>query len=304
MTCHEGGQKQGGQSALLVRGFIEQAVLQASPVSGPTTEVRTKERELSSLPPTISQDETPIVEMGSQPAFGESALDSLPSDDARGVQVNRLSLASTRASTRASYRRRRGGGGSDGGGRKDPSRKMGLYSDAELEELEAQYADGLTAVQAVELFVSRGVRLSEASFRKYVQQGLVPRSRRVGRKGKHRGSMGVYPTKTVRRLNEIKRLMGEGYTIEEIQAQFLRFTSVLETLQEGFIELFQRLDEELDDPRFDKQTRRAIERDTRDARKSATALMDRIERISQRVSRRRGDEYRDPGAAGGAEDLL
>ena len=34
----------------------------------------------------------------------------------------------------------------------------------------------------MEIFRPKGVRLSEATFRKYVQAGLLPRSRRVGRK--------------------------------------------------------------------------------------------------------------------------
>lgn len=177
-------------------------------------------------------------------------------------------------------------------------------SEAELADIEATYEDGITAVQVVDLFASRGVRLSEASFRKYVQQGLLPRSRRVGRKGKHRGSMGVYPAKTVRRINDIKRLMGEGHTIEQIQAQFLRYANVIENLREGFSELFDRFDEEVEQPHFDKQTRREVTREVRDAKKDADELMDRLDDISRRVSQPRGDEYRNAGAAGSAEDLL
>ena len=48
----------------------------------------------------------------------------------------------------------------------------------------------------------KGVRLSEATFRKYVQAGLLPRSKRVGRKGKHRGSQGLYPVEAVRRIGK------------------------------------------------------------------------------------------------------
>ena len=45
----------------------------------------------------------------------------------------------------------RGRGGSGGSG-------AGLLSDDELIALEETYADGITAVQAVDIFVSRGVR--------------------------------------------------------------------------------------------------------------------------------------------------
>src|SRR5438045_3364595 len=96
-----------------------------------------------------------------------------------------------------------------------------LLSDKDLSEIEAAHHEGLTSAQVVELFKSRGIRMSEATFRKYVQLGLLPRSRRVGRKGKHQGSLGLYPVTTVRRINEVKRMMRESYTIEEIQRAFL-----------------------------------------------------------------------------------
>src|SRR6185436_7910159 len=68
--------------------------------------------------------------------------------------------------------------------------RTALLTEEELRAIEGTYAEGITAVQIVEVFTSRGIKLSEASFRKYVQQGLLPRSKRVGRKGKHRGSLG------------------------------------------------------------------------------------------------------------------
>ncbi len=225
-------------------------------------------------------------------------------DDDRRSPISRLHRPNVAPRMLASYRRRRGGGGRGSGGSGGSSGKKGLLSDAELDELETTYADGITAAQIVDIFVSRQVRLSEASFRKYVQQGLLPRSRRVGRKGKHRGSMGVYPAKTVRRINEIKRWMREGYTIEEIQAQFLLFTDVTESLDEGFTELFTRLEDEVTGPRFDKQTRRSIVREIREVRTAADELMERIEGLTGRVAQPRGDEYRNAGAAGSAEDLL
>lgn len=173
-----------------------------------------------------------------------------------------------------------------------------------MAEIEGSFPEGISAVQIVDAFTSRGVRFSEASLRKYVQQGLLPRSRRIGRKGKHRGSMGVYPAKTIRRINEIKRLMAEGYTIEEIQAQFLRFADLIESLEEGFAELFSRLEEETAEPRFDKQIRRVVARELKEARKTADELMARLDTLSRRVAQPRGDEYRNAGAAGSAEDLL
>ena len=79
-----------------------------------------------------------------------------------------------------------------GGARTTPLREE------ELRAIETSYGAGLTAVQIVDAFTSRNIKFSEASFRKYVQLGLLPRSKRVGRKGKHKGSMGMYPAKTIR----------------------------------------------------------------------------------------------------------
>ena len=87
-----------------------------------------------------------------------------------------------------------------------------------VREIEAANPDGLTSAELVAVFSGANIKFSEATLRKYVQLGLVPRSRRVGRKGKNLGSRGVYPIRAVRRINTIKRLMAERYTIEEIQS--------------------------------------------------------------------------------------
>ncbi len=180
----------------------------------------------------------------------------------------------------------------------------GLLSEQELEEIQTQYASGMTAVQIVEIFVSRGVRFSEASFRKYVQQGLLPRSRRVGRKGKHRGSLGVYPAKAVHRINVIKSLMGDGYTIEEIQEQFLQFADVVENLEQGLKEAFELFGSEVASPRFDKKARKSLSRDLAAAETWGDELLVRITSLSERLSQSHGDRYRNTSAAGSAEDLL
>lgn len=203
----------------------------------------------------------------------------------------------------SAHNRRRGGGGAGRGGSGSSSRR-GLLDDGELHDVEGTYPDGITAVQVVDIFVSRGIRFSEATFRKYVQQGLVPRSKRVGRKGKHRGSLGMYPARTVRRINGIKRLMGEGYTIEEIQEQFLRFTDAIEGLEESLGEVFARLQTESLSPRFDTKTRRDLDREIKDARKTADELLERLDELARRTQAPRKDDYRSTGAAGSAEDLL
>jgi DNA-binding transcriptional MerR regulator len=180
--------------------------------------------------------------------------------------------------------------------------RPGLLQEDELRALEGAHPDGITAVQIVDAFTSRGIKFSEASFRKYVQQGLLPRSRRVGRKGKHRGSLGVYPSKTVRRINAVKQLMVDGYTIEEIQGQFLLYTDLVEGVAEHLAELWSRLT--ADATKLDPALRRELEHKLADARRDGDRLVERLGELTRRFAAPRTDSLRLAGAAEGAEDLL
>ena len=177
-----------------------------------------------------------------------------------------------------------------------------MLAEAELEAIERTYADGITAVQIVDVFTGRGIKFSEASFRKYVQQGLLPRSKRVGRKGKHRGSLGVYPAKTVRRINTVKQLMADGHTIEEIQGQFLLYTDLAEGVAEHLVELLARLDTDL--AKTDPRTRKQLEKELADVRRDGERLIAQLSELTRKVAAPRTDSLRLAGAAGGAEDLL
>jgi hypothetical protein len=180
--------------------------------------------------------------------------------------------------------------------------RTSLLGEDELRAIETAHADGLTAVQVVDAFTSRGIKFSEASFRKYVQQGLLPRSRRVGRKGKHKGSLGVYPSKTIRRINAVKQLMMDGYTIEEIQGQFLLYTDLVEGVAEHLTELWNRL--EVDTQKLEPGARKELHKELGDARKDGDRLVGRLTELARRVAAPRTDTLRLAGAAGGAEDLL
>ena len=228
-------------------------------------------------------------------ALGTARSTSL--DEAQESRADDLASATIAEHARKSAR-------DSSGGRSKQDSPEGLLSDKELASIERRYADGMTAVQIVEVFAARGVKFSEATFRKYVQQGLLPRSRRVGRKGKHRGSLGVYPAKAVGRINLIKKLMLDGYTIEEIQSQFLQFTDVLEGLAESLDEAFELFESELESSRFDSKARKSLGKDMADARKCADEILERMNGLSQRLSQSREDSYRSTGAAGSAEDLL
>jgi DNA-binding transcriptional MerR regulator len=180
--------------------------------------------------------------------------------------------------------------------------RAALLKEEDLRAIEGTYPDGITAVQIVDAFTSRGIKFSEASFRKYVQQGLLPRSRRVGRKGKHRGSLGVYPSKTVRRINAVKQLMVDGFTIEEIQGQFLLYTDLVEGVAEHLTELWSRLGSDV--VKLDPAIRRELEHQLGDARRDGDRLVERLGELTRRFAAPRTDSLRLAGAAGGAEDLL
>jgi DNA-binding transcriptional MerR regulator len=159
-----------------------------------------------------------------------------------------------------------------------------LLGERDLVQIEKSHPAGLTSAQVIAIFQARGARLSEATFRKYVQLGLLPRSRRVGEKGKHRGSHGIYPCATVRRINSIKRLMSQSFTIEEIQRSFASFKQQLEDIEAALEELFKGFEREIARPRFDQSRRRALGRDVDGAKKSASDLVRRIIQIEAQVA--------------------
>lgn len=180
--------------------------------------------------------------------------------------------------------------------------RISVLGEEELRAIEGVYADGVTAVQIVEVFTTRGIKFSEASFRKYVQQGLLPRSKRVGRKGKHRGSLGVYPAKTIRRINTVKQLMADGHTIEEIQGQFLLYTDLAEGVEENLSELLERLAADI--KKSDLPNKAQLERELDGARKDGDRVVERLNELTRKVAAPKTDRLRLAGAAGGAEDLL
>jgi hypothetical protein len=202
----------------------------------------------------------------------------------------------------AEHARRRDDDAPSASGSARPTSRTSLLKEEELRAIESVYPDGITAVQIVEVFTGRGIKFSEASFRKYVQQNLLPRSKRVGRKGKHRGSLGVYPAKTVRRINTVKQLMADGHTIEEIQGQFLLYTDLAEGVSEHLDELMTRLAADI--AKSDPAIRKQLERDLADVRRDGDRVVEQLGELTRKVAAPRTDSLRLAGAAGGAEDLL
>lgn len=159
------------------------------------------------------------------------------------------------------------------------------FAESELAEIEASYPDGLTTQEIVELFSGRGERLSEATFRKYVQQGLLPRSVRVGRKGKHRGSQGRYPASVVRQIDAVRVLMAQGFTIQDIQREFLCVRSDIDALARLVAQVLGTLSTALEE-RSDSPQDEMLARSVNDARESADALVTKLRAIEQRLAMR------------------
>jgi hypothetical protein len=178
-----------------------------------------------------------------------------------------------------------------------------LLDERELLEIERTWPNGMTSRQIVDVFETRGIRFSEATLRKYVQLGLLPRSVRVGRKGKHRGSCGVYPAAVIRRVNAVKGMMAEDRTIEEIQRSFARFKDEIDTVEKDLRDLIASFEREAKGPSRDADGRRELEREIVEAKRAAGELVRRISSLERRISSRAADESATGTAVGGGSDL-
>jgi DNA-binding transcriptional MerR regulator len=164
-----------------------------------------------------------------------------------------------------------------------PAPAADAASDADLARLEAAHPEGLSTQEVVEFFADRPPRLSEAAFRKYVQLGLLPRSVRVGSKGKHRGSRGLYPATVVRQIDLIRRLMARGYTIPEIRAEFVSLRSDIDDLVQRLARVLGTLERgQTGSEGGDEFVARAVT----DARAMSDALIEKLRDIERRLSMR------------------
>lgn len=161
---------------------------------------------------------------------------------------------------------------------------MEILGPDEIAQIERMNPAGLSARAILEIFRPRGVRLSEATFRKYVQAGLLPRSRRVGRKGKHRGSQGLYPVEAVRRINAIKKMMAEGLTIEDIKRSFVFFKNHIDQVERGLDEVLDGFEAELTGRPFGREYRRELELQLSTLRKRSEDLVRDVARLGSAVT--------------------
>jgi hypothetical protein len=154
-----------------------------------------------------------------------------------------------------------------------------------LSQLERAHPDGLTSAEILDLCARTGVPFSEATLRKYVQLGLLPRSVRVGRKGKHRGSQGMYPVGVVRQILRIKQMMAESYTIEQIQKEFLFIRSDVEQLEKLLEGIFKKIGIVIKERRAESSAQ-VVARDVGDARSLSKELLARLSAIENKLTSR------------------
>ena len=160
------------------------------------------------------------------------------------------------------------------------------WSDPELEALEREHAEGMSVQQIVDAFTARGARLSEATFRKYVQLGLLPRSVRVGRKGKHRGSQGLYPATAVRQIDHIRRLMNQGFTMEEIQKEFLFVRGDIDALSRQLKRVYQAIEDAVREQQRDGADDAGVGDALNEVHELGKELVQKLEVIERRLTMR------------------
>jgi DNA-binding transcriptional MerR regulator len=175
---------------------------------------------------------------------------------------------------------------------------MDILGPEEIAHIEKQHAGGLPARAILEIFAPRGVALSEATFRKYVQAGLLPRSRRVGRKGKHRGSQGLYPVEAVRRINAIKKMMAEGMTLEEIRRSFVFFKNSIDQIEQSLDEVLDGFAAELSFRAVGERRRRELEDQLVDLRRRSDDLLKDVARLGSAVTASREQNALEPPQGG------
>lgn len=161
---------------------------------------------------------------------------------------------------------------------------MGTLSLAEIRRIERRFVGGIKSGAIVEIFRARGHRFSEATLRKYVQLGLLPKSRRVGQRGRHRGSSGLYPVAIIRMVNEIKRALDAGATLEDVRFGGVQLSGEVEVLRRACDEVVGRFKEAA--ARLDDRPRRATMNKQVEARRKALAqALRELDRLALRIGR-------------------
>jgi DNA-binding transcriptional MerR regulator len=161
---------------------------------------------------------------------------------------------------------------------------LGISEEA-LDQIERAHPDGIPSPQIVAFLDEHGVKFSEATLRKYVQLGLLPHSVRVGRKGMHRGSQGLYPPSVVRKILEIKRLLSENHSIEEIRQDYFLLRGEIEGIEQKLKQLFDSIEGALT-TRGEEGIADLVRRDLQGAEDTAAELLTKLRALEARLSAR------------------
>lgn len=155
--------------------------------------------------------------------------------------------------------------------------------DETVARIEKSHPNGLTSQAILDALDGTRFKISEATLRKWVQLGLLPRSVRVGRKGKHQGSQGMYPASVVRQIKRIKEMMASNFTIEEIQREFLFARSDIEETERTLNRAIDGLERAIVE-RAGAPVAKMLERDIDEARDRAARLVEKLTEIENKLT--------------------
>ena len=105
------------------------------------------------------------------------------------------------------------------------------------------------------------------------------------RKGKHRGSQGLYPATAVRQIDHIRRLMDQGFTMGEIQKEFLFVRGDIDALNRQLRRVYAAIEQaasEHDDPQVDQVLGDALN----EVRQLGKELVNKLETIERQLTLR------------------
>lgn len=112
----------------------------------------------------------------------------------------------------------------------------------------------------------------------------------MGRKGKHRGSQGLYPVEAVRRINAIKKMMAEGLTLEDIKRSFVFFKNHIDEVDRGIVGVLDGFEAELHGRAYGDRRRRELLGQLESLRGRASDLVRDVSRLGSAVTARTGSD--------------
>lgn len=151
-------------------------------------------------------------------------------------------------------------------------------SPRDISEIERANHEGLSSKQILEILQAHGEHMTEATLRKYVQLGLLPRSRRVGQKGKHRGSRGIYPVEVIRRIEEIRRAMDGGDTLEALAKATPAVRACLAAVRVSMTEVMDAAEVDLESQTLEKSEKNGLKNELQSRMKESRSWMRAMEK--------------------------